>query len=57
MAIFLIQVQHAVGLSVLVQRLQEERAAVALNIFTNRTGVENTVDDLQNYVTNGINNP
>ena len=54
-AIFLIQVRNAAGLYVLVQRLQEERAAVALNIFMNRTSVENTVDDLQKYVTNGLN--
>ena len=54
------QVQNAVLLSVLIQRLQEERAAVALNIFINKTYIggstlDSSLDDLQKYVeTDGI---
>ena len=52
----LFQIQHVVRLSALIQRLQEERAAVALNMYINRTSSLDTLDDLQKYVDiNGIN--
>ena len=48
------QVSNAVDMSVLVQKIQEERAAVALNIFLNRSVTENSISDLQKYVNNGL---
>ena len=44
------KVDHVVRLSSLIQRLQEERAAVALNLFINRTSSLDTLNDLQGYV-------
>ena len=44
------KVDHVVRLSSLIQRLQEERAAVALNLFINRTSSLDTLNDLQAYV-------
>ncbi len=49
-----IKVANAVDLSTLVQRLQEERAAVALNIFLNRTNQMDTISDLQDFALNGL---
>ena len=49
------QVTQAVDLSLLVEKLQDERAAVALNIFLNRTSGENSVSDLQKYSRNDMN--
>ena len=48
------QIGNAVDLSILVQRLQEERAAVALSSFLNRTDGLDTMADLQPYVLNGL---
>ena len=48
------QIGNAVDLSILVQRLQEERAAVALSSFLNRTDGVNTMVDLQPYALNGL---
>jgi len=44
------KVDHVVRLSTLIQDLQEERAAVALNMFINKTSSLDTLDDLQKYV-------
>ena len=49
------QVNQAVDLSLLVEKLQDERAAVALNIFLNRTSGENSISDLQRYSRNEMN--
>ena len=49
------QVNQAVDLSLLVEKLQDERAAVALNIFLNRTSGENSISDLQKYSRNEMN--
>ena len=49
------QVTQAVDLSLLVEKLQDERAAVALNIFLNRTSGENSISDLQKYSRNDMN--
>ena len=51
----IIQVTQAVDLSLLVEKLQDERAAVALNIFLNRTSGENSISDLQKYSRNEMN--
>lgn len=48
------QIGNAVDLSILVQRLQEERAAVALSSFLNRTDGVETMADLQPYALNGL---
>ena len=48
--LFISKVDHVVRLSSLIQRLQEERAAVALNLFINRTSSLDTLNDLQAYV-------
>ena len=40
-------------LSTLVQKIQEERSAVALNIFLKRSATDD-LQDLQKYVTNGM---
>ena len=48
------QIGNAVDLSNLVQRLQEERAAVALSSFLNRTEGVETMKDLQPYALNGL---
>ena len=48
------QIGNAVDLSILVQRLQEERAAVALSSFLNRTEGVETMADLQPYALNGL---
>ena len=48
------QVGNAVDLSILVQRLQEERAAVALSAFLNRSNSMNSNDDLKPYVLNKL---
>lgn len=48
------QVSGAVDLSILVQRLQEERAAVALESFLNRSTSGEELADLQIYVLNGM---
>ena len=48
------QIGNAVDLSILVQRLQEERAAVALTSFLGRTDGVNTMADLQIYALNGL---
>ena len=48
--VFISKVDHVVRLSSLIQRLQEERAAVALNLFINRTSSLDTLNDLQAYV-------
>ena len=49
-SLFMSKVDHVVRLSSLIQRLQEERAAVALNLFINRTSSLDTLNDLQGYV-------
>ena len=49
------QIDAAIKLSVLVQRLQDERASVALGIFVLRTTNVAEMKDLQQYVDNGIN--
>lgn len=46
------QVGNAVDLSILVQRLQEERASVALSAFLNRSNNLANMDDLQPFVLN-----
>ena len=48
------QVGNAVDLSILVQRLQEERAAVALSAFLNRSNSMNSNDDLKPFVLNKL---
>ena len=48
------QIGNALDLSVLVQKLQEERAAVALAAFLNRTNAIDTMEDLQIYVLNDL---
>ena len=48
------QVGNAVDLSILVQKLQEERAAVALSAFLNRSNAMNSNDDLKPYVLNKL---
>ncbi|XP_059089436.1 uncharacterized protein LOC131885421 [Tigriopus californicus] len=47
------QVSNAVDLSTLAQKLQEERAAVALNIFLKRSPTDD-LQSLQNLVTNDV---
>lgn len=49
------QITQAVDLALLVERLQDERAAVALNIFLNRTSGENSIQELQKYSRNEMN--
>lgn len=49
----LFQVSNAMDLSTLVQKIQEERSAVALNIFLKRSATDD-LQDLQKYVTNGM---
>lgn len=49
-----IQISDAVDLSVLLQCLQEERAAVALSIFLNRPPNVDNIQDLQALVSNGL---
>ncbi len=44
----------AVDLSILLQCLQEERAAVAITIFLNRPATVDSIQDLQQYVSNGL---
>merc|ERR550534_1461969 len=46
------QVGNAVDLSILVQRLQEERATVALSAFLNRSNSMDSMNDLQPYALN-----
>ena len=53
LVVFFPQVSDAVDLSVLLQCLQEERAAVAMSIFLKRPVNSDNIDDLQHYVTNG----
>ncbi len=48
------QVSSAVDLSNLIRRLQDERMAVALNIFLNRKP-DDDLKDLQKYIMNDIN--
>ena len=48
------QVGSAVDLSILVQRLQEERAAVALASFLNRSSAMDDMGDLQSYALNEL---
>ena len=48
------QVGNAVDLSILVQRLQEERAAVALSAFLNRSNSMNSNEDLKPFVLNKL---
>ena len=48
------QVSNAVDLSILVQRLQEERAAVALEAFLNRSDALDDLSNLQVYSMNGM---
>ena len=48
-----LKVSNAVDLSNLVQKIQEERAAVALNIFLKR-GPSDDLQDLQKMVTTNI---
>ena len=48
------QIGDALDLSILVQKLQEERAAVALAAFLNRTNAIDTMADLQQYVLNDL---
>jgi hypothetical protein len=47
-------VSDAVDLSILLQCLQEERAAVAITIFLNRPATVDSIQDLQQYVSNGL---
>ena len=47
------QVSNAVDLSNLVQRIQDERAAIALNIFLDRP-VSDDLRDLQLMVSNNV---
>ena len=49
------QIAAAIDLSILVQKLQEERAAVALATFLNRSESFDTLKDLQPYALNGYN--
>ena len=56
MCVFVIvKIDEATKLSFLVQRLQEERAAAALNIFIYRASNVDDTSDLQPYVKNGLN--
>ena len=48
------KVGDAVDLSLLLQSLQEERAAVAMSIFLNRPPNVDNVQDLQALVSNGM---
>ena len=48
------QVGSAVDLSILVQKLQEERAAVALSAFLNRSNTMDSMQDLQPFVLNEL---
>ena len=50
---FISQVSNAVDLSNLVQRIQDERAAIALNIFLDRP-VSDDLRDLQLMVSNNV---
>jgi len=50
-----IQIQQAVDLALLVERLQDERAAVALNIFLNRTSGQESIGELQKFSRNKMN--
>ena len=50
-----IKVTRAVDLALLVERLQDERAAVALNIFLNRSSGEESIQELQKYSRNDMN--
>ena len=50
---FILQVSNAVDLSNLVQRIQDERAAIALNIFLDRP-VSDDLRDLQLMVSNNV---
>jgi hypothetical protein len=50
-----IQVRRSVELALLVERLQDERAAVALNIFLNRTSGQESVAELQKFSRNELN--
>ena len=49
------QVRRSVELALLVERLQDERAAVALNIFLNRTSGQESVAELQKFSRNDLN--
>ena len=48
------KVSDAVDMSILLQCLQEERAAVAITIFLNRPSSVDNIQDLQHYVSNGL---
>ena len=45
----------AIRLSELVQKLQEERASVGLEIFVTNSDELEVLQDLQKYVSNGLN--
>ena len=51
----MIKVTQAVDLALLVERLQDERAAVALNIFLNRKSGEESIQELQQFNRNNMN--
>ena len=55
LCIFMIKVTQAVDLALLVERLQDERAAVALNIFLNRKSGEESIQELQQFNRNNMN--
>ena len=46
---------QAIKLSELVQKLQEERASVGLEIFVTNSDELEVLQDLQKYVSNGLN--
>ena len=50
-----VKIDDAVQLQGLVSRLQEERAAVTLQTFVNKTMIVDDVSGLQQYVENGLN--
>ena len=45
----------AVDMALLVEKIQDERAAVALNIFLNRSSGEESIQELQQYSRNQMN--
>ena len=45
----------AVDMALLVEKIQDERAAVALNIFLNRSSGEEAIQELQQYSRNNMN--
>ena len=53
--VIVFQVRRSVELALLVERLQDERAAVALNIFLNRTSGQESVAELQKFSRNELN--